>query len=342
MEDRFTVLNGTIFDVSSKIKNESIHSIVTSPPYWGQRDCDNAGEIGCESCISDYIDNLCDIFSECHKLLRSDGILWVNINDRFIDGNLQNIPSIFSESMKKRGWFLRQYMPWVKRNAIPKGGSNKPHDSVETIYMFTKSSSDYYYDQLSAKYEAGLVTRNFRNGDAILLESEEDFCAFDVPTRKNFTQHFSTFPIKLASIMVRSSTSDRGCETETGEPSYRILDKKRYRTRSGLKSKHDPTDRAFKDKGRHITEVSCKGWKYKNGNVINDSDKLSPSIVLDPFSGMATTGVACLNLGRKFIGVEISSEYAKQSLNRLSDHAEKYAPKDMFNIYTQEISNFQK
>jgi len=39
--------------------------------------------------------------------------------------------------------------------------------------------------------------------------------------------------------------------------------------------------------------------------------------VLDPFSGAATTGVAALQLDRKFIGVELSAEFSKIAKARL-------------------------
>ena len=42
--------------------------------------------------------------------------------------------------------------------------------------------------------------------------------------------------------------------------------------------------------------------------------------VYDPFSGMATTGISCIDLNRKYIGTEIDSEYYKDSVNRLNKH----------------------
>lgn len=44
-------------------------------------------------------------------------------------------------------------------------------------------------------------------------------------------------------------------------------------------------------------------------------------LVLDPFSGNATTGVAANRLGRRYLGFEIDADYAAQSLVRLADDA---------------------
>lgn len=46
-------------------------------------------------------------------------------------------------------------------------------------------------------------------------------------------------------------------------------------------------------------------------------------IVLDPFSGSATTGVACLEKGRKYIGIELGEEYARLSRKRLRTVSEE-------------------
>ncbi len=42
-------------------------------------------------------------------------------------------------------------------------------------------------------------------------------------------------------------------------------------------------------------------------------------IVLDPFMGSGTTGVACMNLGRKFIGVEIEEKYYRIACERIEN-----------------------
>lgn len=42
-------------------------------------------------------------------------------------------------------------------------------------------------------------------------------------------------------------------------------------------------------------------------------------IVLDPFMGSGTTGVACVNTGRKFIGIELDKDYFDIAKNRIAD-----------------------
>jgi len=50
-----------------------------------------------------------------------------------------------------------------------------------------------------------------------------------------------------------------------------------------------------------------------------ESLKVKPSIVLDPFMGSGTTGVACMNLGRKFIGIEIERKYFDIACERIEN-----------------------
>jgi len=198
-------------------------------------------------------------------------------------------------------------------NAIPRGGNNRAHENLEVIFMFTKQPKNYYYDQLAAKEAAGLTTRNFRNGDAILLDPDPDFWIFNVPTRKNASEHFATFPPKLAEIMMRASTSDFGVIAETGKQIERLVEKKRYATRPGTNAKKDESGMAFRDSGRHITEVKHLGWDTIEG------EEIEKPIVLDPFSGMATVGVVCINHGRAYRGIEVNADYLEESRRRLEE-----------------------
>jgi site-specific DNA-methyltransferase (adenine-specific) len=59
---------------------------VTSPPFWFVRDYSVEGQIGLEPSLDDYIECLVDVFSHVRRVLRDDGLLWVNIGDSFTSG----------------------------------------------------------------------------------------------------------------------------------------------------------------------------------------------------------------------------------------------------------------
>lgn len=67
-----------------------------------------------------------------------------------------------------------------------------------------------------------------------------------------------------------------------------------------------------KGKKKHITEKPIKLIQKLISDYSNEND-----LILDPFLGSGTTAVACKNLGRRFIGIEISPEYCRISEDRL-------------------------
>ncbi|MHC4511378.1 MAG: DNA methyltransferase, partial [Planctomycetota bacterium] len=65
------------------VKDESIHLIITSPPYWQLKDYGNGGQIGFDDSYEDYINNLNIVWNECRRVLKKGCRLCVNIGDQF-------------------------------------------------------------------------------------------------------------------------------------------------------------------------------------------------------------------------------------------------------------------
>jgi site-specific DNA-methyltransferase (adenine-specific) len=67
----------------SEIKDESVHLIVTSPPYWQLKDYGNGSQIGFNDSYEDYINNLNLVWKECYRVLHNGCRLCINIGDQF-------------------------------------------------------------------------------------------------------------------------------------------------------------------------------------------------------------------------------------------------------------------
>ena len=81
--DSGTLYNGDVLDVLRQLPDESVHCIVTSPPYWGLRDYGHEGQIGLESTPEAYVAKMVEVFRECRRVLRDDGTLWLNLGDSY-------------------------------------------------------------------------------------------------------------------------------------------------------------------------------------------------------------------------------------------------------------------
>lgn len=76
----------------SELPDESVHAVVTSPPYYGVRSYlpeghpDKHIEIGLERTPDEYVAKLVAVFRECRRVLRKDGVMFVNIGDCYATG----------------------------------------------------------------------------------------------------------------------------------------------------------------------------------------------------------------------------------------------------------------
>lgn len=77
------IIVADVMDGLRQLPDESVHCVVTSPPYWGLRDYQVDGQIGLEPTLWDHIKRLVEIFREVRRVLRRDGSCWVNYGDAY-------------------------------------------------------------------------------------------------------------------------------------------------------------------------------------------------------------------------------------------------------------------
>ena len=68
------------------IPDESVNCVITSPPYYCLRDYKIDGQIGLEETVNEYIDALCNVMDETYRILRKDGLLFLNLGDTYYSG----------------------------------------------------------------------------------------------------------------------------------------------------------------------------------------------------------------------------------------------------------------
>ena len=140
-----SILHGCCIEILKTLKEKSIHSCVTSPPYFGLRDYGTQGQIGLETTPEEYISKILAVFSQVKRVLRDDGTLWLNLGDSYWNnfgggsstmttGNSQavktrgrsnkpkhsylkikdliGIPWLVALALQKDGWYLRQDIIW--------------------------------------------------------------------------------------------------------------------------------------------------------------------------------------------------------------------------------------
>ena len=82
MQPKTTIITGDS-RYMSEIKDEIVHLIITSPPYWQLKDYGNGDQIGFNDSYEDYINNLNLVWKECYRVLHEGCRLCVNIGDQF-------------------------------------------------------------------------------------------------------------------------------------------------------------------------------------------------------------------------------------------------------------------
>ncbi len=177
-EQWWTLLHGDCKTVLPTLASESVHCVVTSPPYYWQRDYNVDGQIGLEATIDGYVDNIRAVFSGLWHVLRRDGTVFLNLGDtyysakglphgddskhrarrfglRAVDGpglglprkSLIGIPWRVALALAGDGWTLRSAVTWVRKTSIPEPTArDRPWRKYEFVFILAKSPH-YYFDR---------------------------------------------------------------------------------------------------------------------------------------------------------------------------------------------------
>jgi site-specific DNA-methyltransferase (adenine-specific) len=135
-----------------KLKDQSINTCVTSPPYWGLRDYNGEEkQLGMEDTPEEFVDNLVKVFREVKRVLRDDGTVWLNLGDSYMPNKqLGCIPFKVALALQQDGWYLRQDIIWHKPNPMPESVQDRCTKAHEYIFLLSKSQK-YYFDNEAIK-----------------------------------------------------------------------------------------------------------------------------------------------------------------------------------------------
>ena len=298
LETNIIHVGDNIFHLTN-IPDASVDMCVTSPPYYNLRDYKNSNQIGAENTVSDFVENLCKVFDEVKRILKPTGSCWVNIGDTYDKKRLLQVPSRFEIAMCDRGWHLRNEIIWSKPNPQPISSKDRFWGNHEKFFWFVKDVKKYYF-----------------NRDPILVPQAEIsirrmFSKNNMDKRKDFNAS------SKEGFAISSSSQDKHYARMREEMG---IDKE-FNYEELVKSGKCPTRPEFDT--WDIPSVTYKGAHFAvYPPELIEKPILSccpeQGIVIDPFMGSGTTGeVAKLN-NRRYIGLELNTEYAILANERIS------------------------
>ena len=210
-KNEWMLLHGDCREALPLLAEQSVHCVVTSPPYYWQRDYGVNGQIGHEPSIEGYVNALVECFRGVRRVLRDDGVVFLNLGDtyysakgrphgqdrkhkgrlisrktlRAVDGpglglprkSLIGIPWRVALAMQTDGWILRSAITWKRPGSLPEPTAHdRPWRTYELVFFFSKRPR-YWFNRKA-------------------IGGEEDL--WIIPSRPdNPGAHFAPFPSDL-------------------------------------------------------------------------------------------------------------------------------------------------
>ena len=139
------ILCGDAYEQLQQLPDDLVDTIVTSPPYYRQRDYQSPQQIGQQASVETYVDRLVAVFSVCRRVLKPTGSLWMVLGDKYINGCQLGLPWRVALALQEHEWILRSDVIWHKPNAMPSSVKTRPTTDHEYVFFMTQQQK-YYYD----------------------------------------------------------------------------------------------------------------------------------------------------------------------------------------------------
>lgn len=331
---------------------ETVHCVVTSPPYFNLRNYGESSlEIGQEKTVDDYCKNLVNVFNKIP--LHEKGSIWVNIGDkRGKDGGLLCASEKFMLKMMESGWLLMDRVIWAKivdsddgqtlGGCMTEPAENRLNgNGYEFVYRFAKTKDAWFDPQAVAIPRREKKTRGrpkiLRHLPKELMKVETSIegrnlhNVWRVDMGQTNKKHYAVYPLALCERPIAMSCPMKVCST-CGHLESRIIKKVEYdedRSSKRVFGKYNSIDPDMKrSKIKEISGRTDVGSKYiprkpiTTGWTSCDHKERSPGIVLDPFCGSGSTGEVALKMGRSFIGIDIYDQFLNMTKERCEETIE--------------------
>jgi DNA modification methylase len=346
------------------------------------------GQLGLEPTPYLYVEHLVEVFREVRRVLRSDGVVWLNLGDSYagsmggswkdddkraafierqkragfspavraataytparlhVDGlkpkDLVGVPWRVALALQEAGWWLRSDIVWHKPNPMPESVTDRPTRAHEYVFLLTKAER-YFYDSHAIRepwvYRPNDLARARARHPSSNSQHAEGYAGavrgqpvgdpeggrnarsvWAMKTQPFAEAHFATFPVALPERCIKAGTSARGACVSCWTPLERVTGEPVPTGGAGSGNK----ERKVNDRGRRNHVGSSVPWAPSVAPTVSWAPSCSCAggtracVVLDPFAGAATTGLAALRLGRAFIGVELNPDYVAIAERRLA------------------------
>ncbi len=334
------ILVGDVLEQLDKIPEKSIDCVISSPPYWGLRDYGIEGQWGLEEDFHQYLVKMKTLMDKIRRVLKDTGTAWINLGDSYgatggpqvgqtVQGGRNSyqpesrnankrgvqeksragIPERFYINCIDSGWIARNHIPWYKANSMPSSVKDRFTNKWESIFFFAKQQKYYF------------------NLDAVREKTTSETRPFNIRVRENKTGHAQA---KLGERSWTASDEELETHNEKGE---RKSDHIAGQTRQSIAGHNANYD----EDGNNINNPNGKN----PGDVFFINPRPFPEahfatfpvdlplrilkcacppdgIVLDPFFGAGTVGLAAEKLGMQWMGIEINQKYVDIARKRLS------------------------